>query len=197
MLGFENTARDIILKKCLLYLGMRKAGEDKIKGMKANDEMNEVMRKFLEPNGNTPYLFAVPSSAESIKYQLEPPSGESIKKKILLVIRVRIPQKGQEVHIDESNVEEEVIIKEANKQTLENLYMICNEVYLPVLGNPLNVMDMSELVSKDLMDKFHIFLAHTYVTIGSVKGRTQLPLPPNDVTSSEKTSSKDKGSLLE
>jgi dynein heavy chain len=47
------------------------------------------------------------------------------------------------------------------------------------------------------MDKFHNFLAHTYVTIGQVKGRTLLPLPPNDVTQSEKTSSKDKAHILE
>jgi len=66
-----------------------------------------------------------------------------------------------------------------------------------VLGNPLNMMGWSDLVSKDLMDKFHVFLAHTYVTIGQVKGRTLLPKPPDDVTSSEKTSSKDKAQLLE
>ncbi len=47
------------------------------------------------------------------------------------------------------------------------------------------------------MDKFHNFLAHLYVTIGQVKGRTLLPLPPNDVTSSDKTSSKDKAHILE
>jgi dynein heavy chain len=81
---------------------------------------------------------------------------------------------------------------ELNKQILENLYWICQEVYMPVMSNPLNMMGWSDLVSKDLMDKFHVFLAHTYVTIGQVRGRTQLPLPPNDVTSSEKTSSKDK-----
>ena len=68
---------------------------------------------------------------------------------------------------------------------------------MPVLGNPLNMVGWSDLVSKDLMDKFHGFLAHTYVTIGCVKGRTLLPLPPSDVTSSEKTSSKDKAQLLE
>ena len=68
---------------------------------------------------------------------------------------------------------------------------------MPVMSNPLNMMGWSDLVSKDLMDKFHVFLAHTYVTIGQVRGRTQLPLPPNDVTSSEKTSSKDKAQLLE
>lgn len=68
---------------------------------------------------------------------------------------------------------------------------------MPVLANPLNQIGFSDLVSKDLMDKFHNFLAHTYVTIGQVKGRTWLPLPPNDVTSSEKTSSKDKAHILE
>lgn len=68
---------------------------------------------------------------------------------------------------------------------------------MPVLGNPLNQIGWSDLVSKDLMDKFHNFMAHTYVTLGQVKGRTLLPLPPNDVTSSEKTSSKDKAHILE
>lgn len=68
---------------------------------------------------------------------------------------------------------------------------------MPVLGNPLNQIGFSDLVSKDLMDKFHNFMAHTYVTLGQVKGRTLLPLPPSDVTSSEKTSSKDKAHILE
>lgn len=68
---------------------------------------------------------------------------------------------------------------------------------MPVLANPLNQIGGSDLVSKDLMDKFHNFLAHTFVTIGQIQGRTWLPLPPSDVTSSEKTSSKDKAHILE
>ena len=48
------------------------------------------------------------------------------------------------------------------------------------------------------MEKFHSFLAHTYVTMGQVKGRTMLPLPPMDHGSgNEKTSSKDKAAILE
>jgi len=47
------------------------------------------------------------------------------------------------------------------------------------------------------MEKFHSFLAYTYVTIGQVKGRTLLPLPPSDVANSERTSSKDKAHILE
>lgn len=47
------------------------------------------------------------------------------------------------------------------------------------------------------MEKFHQFLANTEVTIGLVDGKTNLPLPPADVTQSEKTSSKDKATVLE
>jgi dynein heavy chain len=68
---------------------------------------------------------------------------------------------------------------------------------MPVMTNPLNMAGWSDLVSKDLMDKFHGFLAHLYVTIGLINRQTLLPLPPNDVTQSEKTSSKDKAQLLE
>jgi len=95
------------------------------------------------------------------------------------------------------NIGQEIIMMEVNKQILDNLYAICNEVYSPVLSNPLNMMGWSDLVSKDLMDKFNVFLAHTFVTIGQVKGRTWLPLPPSDATSSEKSSSKDKAQSLE
>jgi dynein heavy chain, axonemal len=68
---------------------------------------------------------------------------------------------------------------------------------MPILGNPLNQQGWSDLVSKDLMHKFHSFIAYTVVTIGLVGGKTVLPLPQSDVTSSEKTSSKDKSLVLE
>ena len=70
-------------------------------------------------------------------------------------------------------------------------------MFLPILHNPLNQVNLSDLVSKDLMEKFHNFLAYTYVTIGQVKGKTLLPLPPSDVTNSDRTSSKDKAHILE
>jgi len=66
-----------------------------------------------------------------------------------------------------------------------------------VLSEPKNQVGWSDLVSKDLMDKFHNFLANIYVTIGQVDGRTMLPLPPKDVSQKEKTSSKDKAHILE
>jgi dynein heavy chain len=173
---------------------MNKIEEGKVKEMKEKEK--DALKSFLDPSGNQMFLFAIAEKADVVSFKTSPPAPESIKKKALLCLRVRGTQK-EEVIIDEHNVTSEVIFMELSRDVLANLYLICHDVYLPVLGNPLNVMDMSELVSKDLMDKFHIFLAHTYVTIGHVNGRTQLPLPPSDVTSSEKSSSKDKGNLLE
>ena len=68
---------------------------------------------------------------------------------------------------------------------------------MPVLNNPLNQQGWSDLVSKDLLDKLHFFLSNVAVTLGQIKGRTMLPLPPTDITSSERTSSKDKAHILE
>ena len=34
-------------------------------------------------------------------------------------------------------------------------------------------------MSNDLMDKYHVFLANLHVTVGLMKGRTLLPLPPS------------------
>lgn len=73
---------------------------------------------------------------------------------------------GADVIITEHNVDQEIIFMELSRNVLENLYSLCNEVYMPVLANPLNMVGMSDLVSKDLMDKFHGFLSNTYVTIG-------------------------------
>ena len=58
-------------------------------------------------------------------------------------------------------------------------------------------MGWTELVTKDLMEKFNGFLAQVYVTMGLIKGRTLLPLPPMKVTTSETTSDKDKAHIFE
>lgn len=94
-------------------------------------------------------------------------------------------------------MDKEVLVLEFYKTPLDGINLLCNEVYMPVLGNPLNLFGWSDLVSKDLMDRFHVFLAFASVTLGHSQGCTILPLPPTDVTSSEKTSSKDKSQLLE
>jgi hypothetical protein len=94
---------------------MKKAADDKIKGMVANEEMQGILDKFLSPTGNTPFMFALPKSGEELKYQLEPPTQDAVKKKVILCVRTTIPSKGEERHIDETNVMKEVIFMEINR----------------------------------------------------------------------------------
>jgi len=188
------TPRETILKNTHVYLGLKKnMTEEKMKTNMHEDNLM-CIDQFLQHNGMYHFIFAQ-ANGDVVKYLNTPPPPDSIKKKCLLILKTRT---GSEVpEITDENIDREIIIMEINKKILENLYLICNEVYMPVLGNPLNMIGWSDLVTKDLMDKFHVFLAHTYVTLGQVEGRTMLPLPPNDVTSVEKTSSKDKANLLE
>lgn len=135
---------------------------------------------------------------DSATFSTEPPLGGG-KKKCVLVLRARAKAEAESdaERLAATNIDQEVLFMEFYKTPLEGINLLCNEVFMPVLGNPLNMIGWSDLVSKDLMDKFHVFLAYTSVTLGHAQGSTILPLPPTDVTSSEKTSSKDKSQLLE
>lgn len=186
---------EYVLKYSLIYLGMRKLQDEKVDKIKANEDNDKAIKDFFGDSQLYMFLFAIPTGGESLQLQSEPPAPDKIKKKVLLILRARSKKEAGEITAD--NIDKEVIFMEINRQILDNLHLVCHDVYMPVLGNPLNMIGWSDLVSQDLMDRFHVFLAHTYVTIGQVKGRTLLPLPPNDVTSSEKTSSKDKAQLLE
>jgi len=175
---------------------MKKIPDDKADKVKSDDNMDNI-RRFLDPGGNFMYLFCLNNNGIP-KYMTDPPDPKDIKQKMVLCIRARPPRtKDEPIEISMSTIDQEVIFMEINKNILENLHSICKEVYSPVLSNPLNMIGWSDLVSKDLMDKFNSFLAHTYVTIGQIKGRTLLPLPSSDATSSEKSSSKDKAQTLE
>jgi dynein heavy chain len=187
-----------ILKFTLTYLNLKKIPDDKAEKVKS-DENVDAIRRFLDAGGNCMYLFALNVNGVP-KYLTDPPDPTQIKSKVVLVIRARPAKannKDEPIVIDIKNIDQEIIFMEINKEILQNLFSICSEVYSPVMANPLNMHGWSDLVSKDLMDKFNVFLAHTYVTIGQIKGRTLLPLPPTDATSSEKSSSKDKAQSLE
>jgi len=61
---------------------------------------------------------------------------------------------------------------------LEHLERIIQDVYMPLLSNPANQEGWGEVASKEVLDKLHGFLASVSITVGSTKGKTCLPLPP-------------------
>lgn len=153
------------------------------------------MEDFLDATKGIPFMIVIQTSNEAVTlYSTELPNLSVFKKKALLVYKARM---NRFVEVSAKNIKNEICVMEMKKSILENLSVICKDVFLPILSNPLNQKDWSDLVSKDLMDKFNHFLAQVYVTLGQVHGRTLLPLPPSDATSFENKSSKDKAHILE
>lgn len=98
-----------------------------------------------------------------------PPTPSAIKKKSLMVVKAR--EDPDQAELEEGNhfpggIDNEIVFMEINRPVMENLYGTCHDVFSPLLSNPLNQMGWSDLVCKDLMEKFNSFLAHTHVTIG-------------------------------
>lgn len=64
------------------------------------------------------------------------------------------------------------------------------------MQNPDNQQGWTDLVTKDLMDRFNAYVAQVYIMIGLNKGRTMLPLPNKKLINSE-GSEKDKAHIFE
>ena len=56
---------------------------------------------------------------------------------------------------------------------------LAQEVYFPLLTNPRNQEGWPEVITKEVQESLHRFLAQVYITIGNTQGITLLPLPPN------------------
>lgn len=91
----------------------------------------------------------------------------------------------------------DVVIVELTRNVLEHLYGVFNEIMGPVMQNPENQIGWTDLVTKDLMEKFNAYVAQVYVMMGLIKGRTMLPLPSAKLTSSDQTPDKDKAHVFE
>lgn len=87
--------------------------------------------------------------------------------------------------LEEETLKNDIVFVEMTQNLLEHMYSFCNEVIGPVMQNPDNQQGWSDLVTKDLMERFNNFVAQNYVMIGLAKGRTLLPLPNQKVINSE------------
>lgn len=85
--------------------------------------------------------------------------------------------------LSEKNVSDELVFIELSRNALEHCYSMFHDVIAPVIQNPSNQVGLTDLVTKDLMEKFNNYIAHLYVMIGLTKGKTMLPMPNNKLTS--------------
>lgn len=79
-----------------------------------------------------------------------------------------------------------------NARLLEHLYSFFNEIMSPVVQNPINQTGWTDLVTKDLMEKFNSYIAQVFVVLGLIKRKTLLPIPYHKLDLQDNLNDKDK-----
>lgn len=162
------------LNRLMVLLGIRAEKADKfVSGFNTEETSARAIARFMD-DPECPACYFAPTS-ESVSCTIDLPSAQQMRKKVVAMHR-----SSPEVQISKENLAESVIIMEMTKNVMDLLNMYCQSVYLSTLTNPANQAGWSDLIAKDLMDKYHVFLASLHVTVGLMKGHTWLPHPPRD-----------------
>ncbi|TYZ65632.1 hypothetical protein PybrP1_006817 [[Pythium] brassicae (nom. inval.)] len=82
--------------------------------------------------------------------------------------------------ITSKNVLTDLFVNEMTNNSVEYLEKLISEIYLPLFSNPANQEGWGEVASKEVVDKFHSYMASVSIISGATKGETCLPLPPVD-----------------
>ena len=165
------------------YRGVVKV--DKLKKFFGSDECVEHLETFLD--GSSPFIAFVESGG-GLTVTIKPPAR--VEGKLLYFL------KTVSGGVSSEDFEKEILIGNMNMPTLNHLCSVLQEIYMPLISNPNNQEGWSELVTKDVMDNLHIFIAGLQITVGQTEGKTCLPLPP-DSESSVGANQKDRVHILE
>lgn len=148
------------------------------------------MESFIRDQSFVEAVYTQTTGADQVSIFSDSPTPDKFKKKGFIILRI-----SQEP-ITEENINHDLIFIEMTKNVLDHLYLLTNDVLGPVMQNPDNQQGWTDLVTKDLMDRFNAYVAQVYIMIGLNKGRTMLPLPNKKLINSE-GSEKDKAHIFE
>jgi dynein heavy chain len=164
------------LQRVFTILGYPRSKLEKfMQAVMADETVVRSVEKFMN-NHEVPYCFFFQTNQDTVTANSqEVPVAGQLKKKVICMHRAQ-----QECDIVADNMNDSVIFFEFPKNMLETMDKICRSVYLSMLSNVSNQKGWSDLISKDLMDKYHVFLANLHVTVGLRSGETKLPLPPRE-----------------
>lgn len=93
-------------------------------------------------------------------------------------------------------IQTSLVFLELTKEVHQHCYLLFKEVLGPVFQNPNNQKGWTDLITKDLMEKYNNFIAQTFVMIGLINGQTMLPMPSPKLVNSD-ILDKDKAHIFE
>ncbi|CAE8597984.1 unnamed protein product [Polarella glacialis] len=164
-----------VLRRLAVLMGIKDDRRDKFNSAFMADEHGpRALNRFLD-EVECSACFFIPTNESITANCTDLPTAAQLKKKLIVMHRTQV-----EIAITKENVCDAVIMLELTKGVMDQLSMYCQSVYLSTLTNPANQRGWSDLIAKDLMDKYHSFMASLHVTVGLMKGHTWLPQPPRD-----------------
>lgn len=169
------------------------AGDDKLYHFFKDEDAMYPCREFID-HESTRIVFVY--AGQDGKYTAATSSPKHMKSKGLYFL------KASPAKLKMETIDDQVLVNDFDaKQPLEQLLRIAQEIYFPLISNTKNQEGWPEVITKEVTDNLHRFLANSYITVGQIAGNTILPLPPKDTASSTShdlvDSGKDRVHLLE
>ena len=129
----DSAREDYIVRRVGCMLGFKKTLDAFRKATFEAEENKRALTLFLDDNDDIGYLAAQTGKGSAAEFLTNMPGPTAVKKKLILVFK---SQRG--VPIDERIMKEQIGFMELTRNILENLSVLSQEVYLPVLSNPEN-----------------------------------------------------------
>jgi len=134
----DLTNEEFLVKYSLIYLNMRKIKDENITKLMENEDNRTAFKSFTEDTKKT-FMLVKSVGAENMVCSCEPPNmeKEGKGKKSILIVKTVIQTDPKGTPFP-NGIAKDVVFMELNKPILDNLLAICQGVFMPVLGNPLN-----------------------------------------------------------
>ncbi|MCQ2815633.1 MAG: AAA family ATPase [archaeon] len=182
----NQKANDFIFEKLIKYFNITENVDVMREKFKEGEVQTALVKLYTEPD----QLLVVQPNIQSGKEKWIINQKEN-KKKSLLILK-----SNKERQLD-PDLSKNFVFIELTKKALEEMYDICNDVFFPLLSQSVKNQDQSELISRELVEKFHNFLAHYYVFLGHKEGRTLLPKPSDEIIRNEEVVESEKTQVCE
>ncbi|XP_031327312.1 dynein beta chain, ciliary-like [Photinus pyralis] len=136
--------------------------------MWSTDEYARIILNFFN-NPNVPRLIMITSAAGQLMPVTEFPNN--LKTKSSYFIR-----KKKEV-VTRDNIREVLLIGDMSPKPVEEIAVLVEEVFLPVLSNPANQTKWPAVIAADITKHVYAFRNKVYQIKGALKSQTLLPMP--------------------
>jgi len=147
---------------------------EKIKKLTSTPETRGIVQDFYDAN-DPKTLFVYLTSKDDLVADVTAPNPATLKKKSLSIFK----KHGQATI---SNFRNQCVCVEMSASVLETFLYVAQDIFYPILTNPMNQGGWPDVMAKKISQSLHKFLSNLYITLGQTKGKTLLPLPPGQDT---------------